>query len=554
MSPRGERVPSPDGRTRALCLFLLAFPIPLCALIYATRTVPRAGYVGIEGFTYRSDATNALMGLVALVAAVVLLAPRKGRRAAPSRAGTALLLAFVGFAGVLYFYGSRLGKTHYPWFHDSYHYLLGAKYFPEVGYSGLYGCHLVADAERPVPRYAPGDTVTDLAVDRPSTAAAVRAAADCSAFTPARWAEFQRDTTFFDTVARKDILRDRGYNGTPFHTVVVRALFGRWDIGYETMVALTFVDIALISVLLAAVTWAFGWRIGAIFAVFFFTNFADRFNFVGASCFRYAWIACLGVGVALLEKGRTASSAVLVSTAAMLSAFPALFLSGIGLKAASDAISAGRIAPRHARFLTAAALSALAFFGLSLMQPHALRSYGDFLSVMKIHSQADSDLRVGFRYDFLVRAEAPPEDSPYDAEQTAAAFRAVRVPYYLLACAALGFGLLLARRLDDVSATVLCGFLPFFLLVTAATYYYALTALLLLLWHESPEQVGDRFSGLLLVLTAAIYALWYVTDNSRSFLNNTAMSLAITVYLACILGFLARRHRRDLLRPRASGV
>jgi tight adherence protein C len=47
--------------------------------------------------------------------------------------------------------------------------------------------------------------------------------------------------------------------------------------------------------------------VGSLIYVFFLTNFADRFNFVGASVFRYAWIACLGIGVALLRKARPAA-------------------------------------------------------------------------------------------------------------------------------------------------------------------------------------------------------------------------------------------------------
>jgi len=537
-----------SARTKALVLFLVVFPVPLCALIWATRTVPRAGWIGIEGFAWRSDTTNELMGLVALAAAILVLLPRRADRR-PSRAGTAALLVFVGFAEVLYFYGSRLGKTHYPWFHDSYHYLLGAKYFPEVGYNGLYGCHLVADSERPAPRYQPSDGVTDLAVDALSTAAAVRAGADCRAFTPARWAEFEKDTAFFDSVAGKDILRDRGYNGTPFHTVVVNALFSRLDLGYETMVALTFVDVAWISALLAAVAWAFGWRTGAVFAIFFLTNFADRFNFVGASVFRYAWIATLGIGVALLRKARPAASAAFLAASAMLSAFPALFLSGIGGLAARDVLAGRGLAARHRRFLLSAALSTLAFLLVSLLQPRPLQSWADFLSIMRGHSQATSELRVGFRYDFLIPAGAvPPPGADYDADRAAAALASTRPVYLLAAIVLLAAGFTLALRLDDVGATVLCGFLPFFLLFTAATYYYAAAALLLLAWDRDRGEIGDRFASLLLALAAAMYLLWYATGNARGFLNNTAMSLAVTIEVACILAFLARRRRS------ASGV
>jgi hypothetical protein len=540
-----------SSRAKALVLLFLIFPLPLCALLYATRTTPRAGYVGIEGFTYRTDYNHTLMGLVALAVGAGLLfewgAARmrdaKGERE-ESRLRTAALVCLVAFAGLLYFYGSRAGKTHYPWFHDSYHYYLGAKYFPELGYDQLYGCHLVADAQRAEPRYLDTDAVNDLAVDALSTAGAVRAKADCRAFTPERWAEFQRDTAFFDTVTGKDILRDRGYNGTPFLTLLVGRVAAVVDIGYENLVALAFVDITAICALLAVITWAFGARIGTLFALFFFTNFADRFNFVGASTFRYLWMASAGVGVACLKKKWPARGAAFLALAGMLSAFPAFFLAGIGVKSASSLLGGRGLDPGHRRFLVSGALTAAGLFALSLAQARPLRNYEDFLSIMRGHSQATSSLRVGFRYDFLSYETIASGDSPAGDARKADDLRRTRFLYYPLAAAILVFGCWLARRMDDVGATVLLGLLVLFLCFSTATYYYAVTALLLLLAHEPEDSsIASLFAALLFLGTAGMYLLWYRTDNALGLLCNTAMSGALTLYLACTIGYWARRHR-----------
>ena len=72
---RAARVPEGIDRGRLLTGLLLVLPIPLCWLIFTMETPPitRWGYIGIEGFTYRTDYNHALMGIVA-VAGLSLMA------------------------------------------------------------------------------------------------------------------------------------------------------------------------------------------------------------------------------------------------------------------------------------------------------------------------------------------------------------------------------------------------------------------------------------------------------------------------------------------------
>ena len=545
----------PDRRL-LLTGLLLVLPIPLCWLIFTMETPPitRSGYIGIEGFTYRTDYNHALMGIVALVSSVAALvvALVNGSRAwlrshLIRRLLTVATLALVTFGAVLYFYGSRVARTHYPWFQDSYHYLLGPKYFAELGYDGLYGCHLQADAQRPQRRYADTDRVTDLTRDEAAYVRDVRASADCAEFSAERWEEFQRDVLFYDLTVRKQALRDRGYNGTPFHTVVAGTLANLVRVDYETVLGLTFIDLTAICLLLAAVSWVFGWRVGCVFALFVFTNFADRFNFIGASFFRYIWFACLVLGLTLMKKERHGVAAVLMVAAAMLNVFPLLFFAGIGVKIVFEWWEHRRIDPKHRTFVIWAVAATLAFGVVSLAQRNPVSTYGKFLGAMRHHSRELTSMRVGFQYDFLFRGEILKSDAVVSYDDKADDLRRLRPVYYTLAGAVLILGVLVARRLDDLSATVLVGFLLFFLWFSTVSYYYAVTALLLLLWHRPEDRrVGLIFASILFGLTAGIYLLWYLTDNHLKFLNNTAMSTMLTVYVAGVLGYYVHRERGAL--------
>ncbi len=59
---------------------------------------------------------------------------------------TAALLAVALFAGLNYFYFSRpQGRYLHSW--DLYHTVMSAEYFGKLGYSKLYECTIVLDAE-----------------------------------------------------------------------------------------------------------------------------------------------------------------------------------------------------------------------------------------------------------------------------------------------------------------------------------------------------------------------------------------------------------------------
>ncbi len=114
------------------------------------------------------------------------------------------VFAVVAFTDFFDFHGGG-AFVHY---HDTGHYYLGARYFPELGYTDLYAAMLAAEVE------SEGTTVVrrarDLASGEMTTAAEVLAHGleVRERFAPDRWRDFRRDADYFRAVRHVASWRD----------------------------------------------------------------------------------------------------------------------------------------------------------------------------------------------------------------------------------------------------------------------------------------------------------------------------------------------------------
>ena len=89
----------------------------------------------------------AKLWLSLMAAAVVAWRQRRSASRRPEEAGTALV--FVAFLSVVGYYNFRtFHGASFVHYHEHFHYYLSAKYFPELGYDGLYVASLAAQRER----------------------------------------------------------------------------------------------------------------------------------------------------------------------------------------------------------------------------------------------------------------------------------------------------------------------------------------------------------------------------------------------------------------------
>jgi hypothetical protein len=273
---------------------------------------------------------KATLCLVAL--AVVLWRHLRPGKLPPERAGQMLwlmaIVAALAYSNFGQFHG-RGGIHHW----EQFHYFLGSKYFPELGYDGIYVASLEAEREttgrRPVQSHA-RDLRNNEVV--PSSGLWAHAREVKARFSTDRWQAFKQDNNYFlsgnsdDYIAK--IRKDHGYNPTPTWTFSAR-LFSRWIPASDaSLSALAWIDALLLFAMFAVVFRCYGSRIGCMAVIVFGLGYAWRFDWVGGAFLRQDWLAAVGIAICMLRRERFVLAGSLVAYATMVRVFPGGFLVG----------------------------------------------------------------------------------------------------------------------------------------------------------------------------------------------------------------------------------
>ena len=535
----------PLGLGAAVCALVVSFE-----LTPGSRNAPTVGGVSINPRFVEAIT----LGICALVAMGLLSWPLWRRWRHAKRASLITLGFAVVIAGFCYLYGARgVARKHFGKWHDTFHYMVGAKYFPELGYLDFYDCAATAHVEN-TNAHSRGWQIRDLRNYRMITVEAAIERTDCEQkFSQTRWRDFRKDIALFHRYRSvPHVLRDHGYNGSPVHTFFATKLANAFDLDYGSVTALALIDVAVIALMLALVCMAFGPHLGFLFAILFFVNFSDRFYFIGGSMIRYVWMATLTSGIAMLKARRYRTAAVFMTIAALLNVFPVLFMVGIGARVVWTTVTEKRVAKRYQRFVAASAVTALLGLGLGASHANGPSNYTEFLGFIGSHSQKLTSSRTGLRYTVLHRDQVDGKPVGY---KTKGRQLEQATPFLIaLGGAMLLAGLVLCTRLDDVEASALFGVLLFYVAFGTVEYYYAVTPLLVLAFHRRlSERLGPPMLGALFGAMAIVLLLWRETG-SLSFCNNTAMSGALLsffaltlLYLAFVTNLLRWRRRRMLI-------
>jgi hypothetical protein len=251
------------------------------------------------------------------------------------------LLVVLGLSAGLGY--ANFGHLHFDAFihtWDTYHYYMGAKYFPEVGYEWLYDCSVVADSED-----FSGERLQKLREQRIITNLRTNVMEkvgenilthpdDCrTRFTPARWQSFKRDIAFFrgrvNDQRWQEIHHDHGYNASPVWTLLGYLVT---NTGPATLDQVTYVDLLdplYLALMAAMLWWAFGPRVFALGLIMLGTNWASRFFYwTGGALLRHDWLFYTVAVVCLLKKRWPFLAGVSLAYAALLRLFPGLMLLG----------------------------------------------------------------------------------------------------------------------------------------------------------------------------------------------------------------------------------
>ncbi len=343
----------------------------------------------------------ALKGLLGAAAVALLLL---AQRLAPGRAQrlSAAIYAGLALAGLAAFYNFGSFRHHRDlgfvnqWEH--FHYQLGAKYFPELGYDGLYVASLSAHRQSaPAPLVA--SRVRDLRTNRvvPARAVQPHLAEVVDRFRPERWQSFVADHAYYleanDPDVMGDLRRDHGYNPTPAWTFVARLFAVHLGSSPSSLSLLASLDVILMGIAFATVFATYGARVGCLSLAIFGLGYGWRYNYIGAFL-RLDWLAAALIGICMLKRQRHALAGALFGYATLVRVFPVLLLFGPALLAARAWLRGER--PGWALRL-AAGFTAVAAMGLlaGSLTGRGLRAWPEFVNNIELHRQTWAASRVG---------------------------------------------------------------------------------------------------------------------------------------------------------------
>jgi hypothetical protein len=442
-------------------------------------------------------------GAVALAGTLLLawdlVLRRRGRAGFARRLRDGLLAAFAAAAALVWCNAFAFHQGVYVHHWEIFHHYVGAKYFPELAYTRLYDCTVVADSDAGFPFPARLRPVRRLGSNRVEWATAVLAEREACTrhFEPARWRAFQRDVAWFRShfPPRRwaSITSDRGFNATPLWIALAAGLASEGPPSETQILLLALLDPLLLLAMWGCVAWAFGWRVLCVALLYWGTNYPAQFGWTGGAFLRQDWLALAVTGLCLLRRERPAAAGCALATAALLRVTPAVLVAGLALKALTTLWRTRRLAPSHRRF-AAGALAALALLvPLSALLTGAA-AWPAFVRNSSLDLATPSGNFLGWKtvvaYEHATRMTAARDPAQLDPavpwQQARRAVFANRAALYWAGVA--GFLVLLVaavRRSEDATAAVLgTG-----LMVIAAqipSYYYALLLVYACLWPRSP--------------------------------------------------------------------
>jgi hypothetical protein len=307
--------------------------------------------------------------------------------------GLSLAIAAIG----AYFNGFRFGYPKYYHRWDQYHYYMGAKYFPELGYKNLYKCAVVAQddigqhryhLDRPFGGDATSERVEDFREEMRDPDKKVRDLPgenllipvteilangdECrSRFSPERWEQYKRDVAFFRTVSGRswwgDMQKDHGFNPPPVWTIAGKFfsdIATNANVQYQQFLAS--IDVMYLIGMFIALWWGFGWRVFAVGAIFWGCQSSAPFYWTGGALLRQDWLFFTVLSVACLRRRHFKTAGAALVYAGLLRVFPGLVVIGTLVPVIVHLVKHRRMHRDHKKMLAGGCLAAAILIPLSI--------------------------------------------------------------------------------------------------------------------------------------------------------------------------------------------
>ncbi len=419
--------------------------------------------------------------------------------------------ALIGAVAVSIFGWTNFGTWHGGrgvHYHEQFHYMVGSKYFAEVGYDLLYHCTAVAQDEDGHREELLGKKVRVLATNvlLGSAKAIIDNPEPCRAkFSPQRWAAFKQDVRLFRSqMGLSGIERfytDHGYNASPAWNMVGGwianrgweskippsemvytnpnlagktaaergSMRARWEKDKERFIGearhFAQIDGVLYLAILGLIAWAFGLRALALACVIWYIGHPWSFYWTGGGYARAPWLFMAVAGMCFMKKGMSALGGFGITWSMLLRVFPGALIGGVVARIAWGVIKERHISKAHRRLILGCVAAVVLLAGVPLAVPSSGGGdYKGFLHNSMKHKETGLTNHMGmptlfaFKPSYLgrkVRNNA--EDDPWAVwkQKRHEVLQARTIPF---AAAVLGLFLLVGyvgRRREDWEVTAM---------------------------------------------------------------------------------------------------
>jgi hypothetical protein len=437
-------------------------------------------------------------------------------------------------------YGDYTVSAYFHW-HEVAHYYLGAKYFKELGYKGLYEAIIVADRETGEPAITSDDMRSlraptywipmDEAIRRGETEFRPR-------FTDERWEAFKEDWIALKNLAvdefANDMVFDAGYNPPPtwaiFGTTVAnllpitedKAWLGDMRPDWYQALWVGWIDVVMIIAALGVVYWGFGIYGATGFFIMFCTSHVAHYGWISGSFFRYTWLCELMVAAAMLNREKWTWAGVFFALSAVDRIFPMAFFGAAGLALLWPAIAQRKLTRPLLQFSLGALVTFIVMISISLAL-FGVESWVGFYEKIVAHKNILFMHSVGY----LRIAVFGPEllDQQFGGAEGLERMRAwiqlmhdkwadvrwLHMPFLVLLFAAAFIGSL---RIKPAETSMMLGSIVFFVVQEVTAYYYIYYPLILTVLTAAPRTLTRDLIMLtsFIALAATWAAVWTSYD------------------------------------------
>ncbi len=430
-----------------------------------------------------------LAAAAGVAAVAALVAHFAGLRVALAAGGVALL-------GAVATAEPALPRQVHTW--NQYHYVLGTKYFAEVGYEDLYIATVLADAEGPQ-KFSGVRQVRDMRdYDRFLSRADMQVRAKETGlrarFSDERWAEFQHDlAVFYPLMGAKhwpSVVGDLGFNPSPVWVAIHQPLL-RWvPLSADTLRMFAALQLPAYALTFGGACWAFGLRATLWIVLWNLLFFGSRGRIYGGY-WSYDWLLLVLWAAIFLVRARPALAAIPVAIAGLMRGFGGLLALGPTVHAVVRLVRDRKIDVATGRFVLALGVAMALLLAFSTTAGRGTEAWGDWADKIAHHSMRISTggrhlgLKVLFGEDWSV----PGHTEDLDVRRQVYAGQSWA---YHLCAGLLGVWTLWVARRRPVLDAALLGLIPAFGFMVLSRYYYAAWSVLFLLGTRE----GDRAARL----------------------------------------------------------